>query len=147
MIENPGAFFVSLSKIGRNVRWGVAQGASFSAIACVVVTLFEIPQWHMYREHVWVVVATYLGAGIGVGAVVGLLRPFTRHLIGAMVVGIVAAIPFAVALNLAASLPRVGPIDWKAVRFLALVCGPLGGFIRWKQTWGRSASSDSQRGS
>lgn len=133
--------------VGRNIRWGLTQGASFSAIACVVVTLFEVPQWHTYRAHVWVVVAFYFGSGIGAGAVIGLLRPFTRHLIGAMVVGIVAAIPFAVALNLAASSPRVGAIDWKAVRFLALVCGPLGGFIRWKQTWGRSASDDAHRGS
>ncbi len=49
--------------VGHNIRWGLTQGASFSAIACVVVTLFEIPQWHTYREHVWVVVGFYFGSG------------------------------------------------------------------------------------
>ena len=100
----------SFSKLARNVRWGIAQGASFEAIASIVVTLFEIPQWRIYQEHVWVVVATYFAAGIGAGAVVGLLRQFTRHPIGALIIGIVAGIPVAIALNMADNSPQWGPI-------------------------------------
>lgn len=132
--------------ITSDVRWGITQGAWFSAIASVSVSLFEIPQWQVYRQHVWLVVATYFAAGIGAGAVVGLLRPLTRHLIGAMVVGVVAAIPFAVALNVAGTSPNWGPIDWRFIRFIALVCGPIGGFIRWKQTWGRIITRDRESG-
>lgn len=139
-IDKPGEAAVNLVGIGRNVRWGVVQGASFAAIASVVVSVFQIPQWHIYGQHLWVVVGTYFAAGIGAGAVVGLLRPLARHLIGALVIGIVAAVPVGIAVSLAASSPKWGPIEWRFVRFFALFCGPLGGFIRWKQTWGRGDS-------
>lgn len=143
-IDKPKESVVNLLDVGRNLRWGIAQGASFAAIASITVSVFEIPQWHIYGPHLWVVVGTYFAAGVGAGAVVGVLRPLTRHLIGALVIGIIAAVPVAIAVSLAASSPKWGPIEWGFVRFFAVFCGPLGGFIRWKQTWGRSASDGSE---
>lgn len=116
---------MSLGEFSVNVRWGIGQGAAFAAIASVVVTLSQVSQWHVYAAHIWLVLATYFFAGIGAGAVVGALRPFTRHLIGAMLVGIVAAVPFAIALGAVAGSTALGNIDWKSVRFLAVICGPL----------------------
>lgn len=118
-IEKPNESAVSLLDVGRNVRWGVVQGASFAAIASLVVSLFEIPQWHIYGPHLWVVVGTYFSAGVGAGAVVGVLRPLTRYLIGALAIGIIAAVPVAIVVSLAASSPKWGPIEWGFVRFFA----------------------------
>jgi hypothetical protein len=133
---------MSLAVIGRNVRWGIGQGVAFAAIASVAVTLFEIPRWEIYRPHIWLVVGSYFAAGISVGAVVGLLRQLTRWLIGAILVGIIAAVPFAVVLGMFSDNMTFSPhVDLRLVVELSLICGPMAGFIRWNQTWGRSAKT------
>jgi hypothetical protein len=140
------ALEMNLSDLGRNIRWGVVQGAWFSGIASVVVTLFELPKWSVYKQHVWVVVGCYFAAGLGAGAIVGLLRPLTRRLIGALLTGVLAAIPFATVLSVLYGSTNLRHVDLRFVAFIALICGSLGGFVRWNQTWGRSGTSAEARG-
>lgn len=134
---------MKLADLGRNVRWGLTQGVVFAVIACVTVTLFEIPRWQMYREQAWLVMGIYFASAIGAGAIVGVLRPLTRHLIGAMLVGIVAAIPFGLVGSTISGSTSLKHIDWTFIAIIALPCGPLAGAIRWSQTWGRSRKNPS----
>jgi len=126
-----------------NLRWGVAQGAIFAGLFSFGLLLLALGRgsfrWSSYGLSFGEIVLVYFVGCMLAGAVVGLLRPFTRWRLGAMLVGVVAAVPATATLGIAMS---GNPLAWKpddrfAFYGIIVTMGPLCGLIRWSQTWGR----------
>jgi hypothetical protein len=127
----------------KNLRWGILSGMAFATLFSAWIILLAIVRrsWEFDSYHVsaWQIILSYFAGGIGGGAVVGLARPITRYRLGAAVVGLVAAIPVAFAVEFAMQgMPGSWPDDaWIGFYFIAGFLGPVAGLIRWKQTYGR----------
>jgi hypothetical protein len=124
--------------LSRNLRVGVALGLAFACCYAVyVLVLWLLRGAEPFREAgttLAFVVASYFGAGLGSGAIVGLLLPLGRSRIGAALVGLFAAVPAFFAFGMAAepgsawftSMPKYALIA-------AVVMGPPAGLIMWYQ--------------
>ena len=79
-----------------------------------------------------VLLVYYLAGGIG-GAVVGLLMPLTRTLLGVVVVGIVVAFVVFFCIGTASSGPawRWTPSAWRQLGYLSISFGTAGG-VGWR---------------
>jgi hypothetical protein len=137
----------------KNLRWGVLSGIAFATLTSLWVGGLAIlrgsVRFETYGLTIWQIMAVYFAGGVAGGAVVGLLRPVTKYRLGAALVGLVAAVPlaFAVEIALQGSPSHWGDLEWGFIKFFACVMGPAGGLIRWYQTYGRDASrsDDPQR--
>jgi len=109
------------------------------------VILLTLTRGELTASHVWLVVAAYLASGMSAGLVVGLLREWTRRRVGAVLVGVVAAVPVGVALQLTYDTTTRQSFSWLMLAEFAIIAGPLGGFIRWNQTWGRESDGPDQK--
>lgn len=74
-------------------------------------------------SQLWLVIAAYFASGISAGLVVGLVRPWTRRRLGAILVGIVAAFPAGLALQLAYDLDTRNAFRWSVALVFALIAG------------------------
>jgi len=131
-----------------NLRWGLTNGALFGVVFSALIAILGLlrgsAHWDAYSLELWQIILVYFAGCISAGAIVGLLRPLTKHRVGAMGVGAVAGVPVAIILQIAAGGDG-GPtrgIDWFFVLFFAVVLGPIGGLIRWQQTRARREGSD-----
>lgn len=124
--------------LSQNIRWGVANGARFAAVLSGLVALVELPRGALTAARLFVVIAAYFASGITAGVVVGVMRQWTRRKVGALLVGIVAAVPVGIALQLAYDVDAHQAFSWLVLVEFALIAGPLGGLIRWNQPWGRA---------
>jgi hypothetical protein len=130
---------VSLDRtLSQDIRWGVANGVLFAAVLSGLVALVEIPRGAFTASRLWLVIAAYFASGITAGFVVGLVRPWTRRRVVALLVGIAAAVPVGIALQLAYDMDTRKAFSWLVLVEFALIAGSLGGWIRWSQTWGRA---------
>ena len=126
------------SALSKNIRWGVTNGALFAAVFSVLAMFIAGSRGEIAGSQLWLVIAAYFASGISAGLVVGLVRPWTRRRLGAILVGIVAAVPAGLALQLAYDLDTRNAFRWSVALVFALIAGMLGGLIRWSQTWGRA---------
>lgn len=126
------------STLSKNVRWGVANGALFAAVFSCLVALVRAPTGELTGSRLLLVISTYFASGISAGLVVGILRPWTRRRAGAILVGIVAAVPVGIAVQLAYDVTSQKHFRWPILALFTVIAGPLGGWIRWSQTWGRA---------
>ena len=131
-------------RLSRDIRWGVANGALFAAVLSGLVAIVRAPSGELTGSRLWLVIATYFASGISAGLVVGILRPWTRRRIGAVLVGIVAAVPVGIAIGLAYDMTSQQHFSWLVLLLFTVIAGPLGGWIRWSQTWGRASDGADQ---
>ena len=80
-------------------------------------------------------VGIYVLAGIGGGLIVGLLRPITKYLAGAMIVGTaIAALWISlIAVRLVVTDGSWGMVDVVGIGIYSLTTGPLAGYIFWRR--------------
>ena len=128
----------AIRTLSQNVRWGVAYGLLFAAVLSGLVIPVGFARGALTASRMWLVIASYFASGISAGLVVGLVRPWTRRKVGALFVGIVAAVPVGIALQLAYDTAAQRSFSWLMLVEFAIIAGPLGGWIRWSQTWGRA---------
>ena len=126
----------TLANVVWGVRWGVFGAIVFMLIAIAVVYGLKggfgnAPKGITPLE----LFGLYPLGGICGGAIIGLFRPWLKTRKGAMLVGMVAALPFVIATNL---LTR-GPVaEWGALGLFATVgasalLGGMAGHILWNQ--------------
>jgi hypothetical protein len=125
----------------QNIRWGIGNGALFAAVLSVMMAVVELARGAISGSQVLFVTGVYFASGISAGFVVGLLRRWTHRRIGAAAVGTIAAVPVGVALELAYDSISQQPFSWLMLVEFAVIAGPLGGMIRWNQTWGRATAA------
>src|SRR6266576_2482267 len=119
------------STVLTGIRWGLVYATVYSAYATVVVLVRGGPVLNVYHLTLPTLIGLYFGGGVLAGGIAGALLPIGRHLIGAMFVGFVAALPVMFLMAMAmlpsdewsSTLPTVGLSS-------AAVLGPLcgGGF-------------------
>lgn len=111
-----------------DIRWGIRVGLSFAALFSAWVLVLYTTQGPGAFERlgvtVWGAVLTYLTGGVVAGAIVGALRPLAKTRVGAMAVGVLAALPVAAA---ACYLLYGAPLHWK--RSVVIACGIYAVFI------------------
>lgn len=128
----------------KNLRWGIVSGLIFAALFSIWVAVLALlrgsTRFEEYGVSLWRILESYFAGGICAGAVVGLARPLTKYRIGAAFVGILAAGPVALAIAIASDgMPRQwADGTWVAVWVIVLFLGPIVGYARWRQTYGRS---------
>lgn len=126
--------------ISRDLRWGAGWGlfggVVWGVFAAVVIILRDgIPESAPERVTPLTLLTLYPLGGIGAGLVVGLLRPFARERSGAMLVGMVAALPFAAGFMYlkSGSISGWGGAEWFAVIAGSMLLGAMGGYKLWDQ--------------
>lgn len=145
MNTNDNALSVPVLK---NVRWGITWGISlagvFSAYVCTLALIHRSVRFDAYGTTVWLVVLCYIASGVIGGLVLGILRPITTILAGAIITGIASAVPFFIAVWVASDgLPR----HWKPgsvegiVLFSVILGGGLGAW-RWVKQSKRNLDSE-----
>jgi hypothetical protein len=115
---------------------GLMFATGFSLWVALLSVLRGSTDFAKYRLNLGQIIALYFAGGAVAGAIVGVLRPYTKHLIGAMLVGFIAAIP---AVALAYGAMESSPLswsgsDWIVVLISSAFLGPMMGLIRWNQT-------------
>lgn len=114
------------------VTWGVCYSIAYSAYAALLAAMGGEGSFRRANTTLSKVLLVYWVAGIGVGALVGLLLPLGRRPGGAAVLGFIGAIPVMLGVGMATEpstnwLTTV-PID--AIGTAAFV-GPLAGLGLW----------------
>jgi hypothetical protein len=120
------------SRIVAGGKDGVLFGFGYSAYA-VVLFVFRGPAFFAAQGvGLLELIALYLAGGAMAGAVCGALKPLTDVLIGRILVGIIAALPFAFLLGLTVLPPEdVRPGLVPVALMAASIWGVLGGLIFW----------------
>jgi len=127
-------------KLLRNIRWGVQWGLIFAAAyvvwAVVLLAGSGTTTFEKNGTTFPAVVALYVLGGLICGAIVGALRPLTRWKAGAAIVGIAAATPLYIAVEIMLAGPHyliAGPggiagtiFGWA---FFAVLGGSLAGLV------------------
>jgi hypothetical protein len=137
-----------VASILRNVRWGVLNGLLYAAIGFVIVAVVALVRgqnrFGQYGLSMGTVFLTYTTGGIAAGAIVGLLRPWTKNAIGATIVGVVAGIPFMLAAFIGfGDSPRpLENVDWQGVLTIGSLLGGGFGYLRWKRMHGSSSAAE-----
>jgi hypothetical protein len=136
----------SLSVAVDNVRWGVRGGLFFglaySAIALVLYALRGRESFEANGVTLGSLVAAYVLGALAAGIVVGLLRPLLRWQLGAMAVGVAAAVPACVGIGLA----RFGAFSgWSGADMgTVVVMGVMFGMLFGNQYWNNHSRRDSE---
>jgi len=120
-----------------NLRWGAWNGLMYAVVASVIVASVALLQgksnFPEYGTSLATLILLYIVTGLLAGAVVGILRPWTRNPLGATVVGAIAGIPvflvfFAVTDG---KPPSLANVDWMGVLVCGVAVGGPSGYIRW----------------
>ena len=125
--------------VAADVRWGVGAGLWFAAAYSVLAAAIFAARGSAPLAGAGLtlpgVVAAYFAGGAAGGALVGLGRPLLRWQVGAMLVGVLAAGPLALALLHALgarpSRADLGPAGGAALA--ALIWGVMFGNMYWKR--------------
>jgi RsiW-degrading membrane proteinase PrsW (M82 family) len=122
----------------RNVLWGVKAGLFFASFYSLFVLLLYAFRGEEPSESKGVsllaVVVTYFIGGVLGGAIVGLLRPFTRERWGAIVVGMIAALPVVLGFSFAmyGSIATWEGSTWGGTLLTTVVLGTIGALAWWE---------------
>jgi hypothetical protein len=119
----------------------VLTGVIMAAICSAWVTLIRVFQGQDFFTELGVsfgkLVLIYFGGGIVAGAIVALLLPIGRWLVGATMIGYLAALPFFSLL----SLTTLSPDEWHRIGlFVTLASSLVGagaGAVAWNDFSGR----------
>jgi hypothetical protein len=122
-----------------NVRWGVTWGLRLALLFSAWVAFLMLANRSLILRVSGVhpvnglqVIGIYVGGGIGGGIVVGLLRPLSRWALGAALLGLLAALPFAVGLAfLGSNFSRPDFDDVLPALITAAVLGPSTALWLW----------------
>ena len=117
----------SVHKWRRDMVWGVtfglAMAALYSLIAIVIYVFAGQEPFAAYEISLGEALIGYWAGGLLGGAIFGVLRPLARKPFGAIVVGIVVAVPASAAIIF--TIDENAP--WQAVIIMALIFGTIGG--------------------
>src|SRR5438552_973776 len=117
--NEPTGWSNTLSSLGWGLGWEMGFGVVYASVGEVI--LLALGQGAIVQYHIGPAkaIGLYLGCGLVTGAIVGLLRPLLVNRIGAMAVGLVAAVPvglsFATAMGGWSPQGRIGAIIWSVV--------------------------------
>ena len=126
------------STVWRDLRWGIGWGlfaGFFYSLVALAIYAFQGSRPFGSRGITFAsTVAVYFFGGLTAGSIVGLLRPLTRLRVGAMAVGIVAAIPACMAgvFILYGPIAQWGAREGFVVVAGSLLFGALGGWEFWE---------------
>jgi hypothetical protein len=136
----PGYLETLKESVSRGLMGGAALGLWFG----IVYLLNPAAALARYEVTLWQGVVVSVAGGGGAGLVAGSLAPLSRHVVGAVLVGALALLPFAVLHRWATSghLPS-GAEDWT---FIAVLAGALGG-LSGAVIFAASRATDGDRGS
>lgn len=120
----------------QNARWGANHGLAIGIVFVLWAIVLRITtgQRAFAANHTTfgAVVLLYLLGGPVAGALVGLCRPITRRLPGALLAGVIAGVPVAVAGRLAlVGFQPPSALDLWILGALSLYLGPLTAFLFW----------------
>ncbi len=125
-------------RLQRDLQWGVGWGLWFACFYSVLaVGIYLLSGGRSFDRQglsLGATVGLYFGGGLTTGAIVGLLRPWTRRRVGAMLVGSVAVIP----LVLGGFILLFGPIAswerglWLGALMAAIGFGVVGALAWWE---------------
>lgn len=122
------------ARLARNVKWGTSWGLAFGAFYSIwVLVLFAFSgtaAFDRLRITLPKAIMFYMLGGLVVGAIVGVLRPLSTRLAGAVAVGMIATVPLALGFRLVTRglAPWTG-VDTAALITSTIVLGGLGGLI------------------
>lgn len=116
------------------MRIGLVAAAFFSVVAMVIFVI-EGPPPENLEITIQSLVILYVSGGLITGAIAGLLAPVARHWAGAMLVGVIGAIP----LSALALITLDGTAQWtrtstEVIVVWSLVVGSLVGLGLWHAT-------------
>lgn len=121
----------TLHRVWVGMRIGVIAAAFLSVLA-IVVFVIEGPSPENVGVRIWDLIALYGSGGLIAGGIAGLLAPATRHWAGAMLIGVIAAIPVAalslITLNGMAQWTRT---DTEVMLAWSVIMGSLVGLVVW----------------
>ncbi|SRR6266487_1665922 len=118
--------------LSTGLRWGVMYGVVCSMVGIASVVGSGSASLEPYHLTPFGMVALYMGLGVLGGTVFGLMMPLGRTLVGAVLLGVLVALPVAFAMTAVVS-PGLGPTSgeflwiWGGVSLL----GPIGGAGLW----------------
>jgi hypothetical protein len=123
-------------RLASDIRWGVVWGSILAlALTLVLLVLFAVhgsKLFDSYGTSFTTVALLYLCGGVAGGVIVGLLRPLSRWRIGAVVMGVFAAVPIGIGIRLMRSgLEPWGATDSIGLGIFALALGGTVGWIYW----------------
>ncbi len=125
-----------LNNLRWGLKWGVAMAAGFTVIALALTGVDSLSRTpNPNPPPLADLVGIYVLAGIGGGLIVGLLRPITKYLAGAMIVGTaIAALWISlIAVRLVVTDGSWGMVDVVLIGIYSLTTGPLAGYIFWRR--------------
>ena len=124
----------------KDLRWGVAWGLAYAVAFCLIAAIIALANGSTYlgKDNLSLaqVSSLYLIGGLIAGALVGALRKYTDHALGAMMVGLVAAIAVLMVFQISSegSPAKWRTGDWFDIFIGSLLVGPAAALIRWKRT-------------
>lgn len=125
------------TSLSENVKWGLGWGvfmACFYSAFAVLILLTRGPQAFTSKGASFTgMISVYIVGGILAGGILGMLRPITRHFLGAVVAAIPVSVPPSGGLLIAI---RGAPLQWSRNTWLALVVltciiAPIFGAATW----------------
>lgn len=123
--------------IRENVAWGVRWGLQFAVVLVVwVLIVFLIggsAAFAKYDTTLGKTIGVYLGGGALAGLIVGLCRPLLRNQIAAGIVGVFAAIPVIIMVDLTLHPGKWDGDDVWVISILSLFYGLVMGPICYRQ--------------
>jgi hypothetical protein len=107
--------------------WGVLAGGLFSVYALFLYTLQGGASLEQLGITLRDLIGLYVLGGLLVGILAGMMLPLTKRRSGAVLVGIVAALPFYFGV-----VVMLGQDDWYSGVISALLVGGGSGFVWWE---------------
>ena len=128
----------------RNLSWGVGLGLAFAAAYSLYVAVLYLAEgsqpFDRLHTSLQKVIAIYVIGGVASGAVVGMMRPYLRLRLVAIIVGILAALVVFLGIAVASQgMPwRWTKAAWGSLVLCSLLLGSFGGNWFWKHPIGSS---------
>lgn len=124
----------------KDLRWGVAWGLAYAVIFCLFAAIVALANgstyFGKYDLTLVQVSSLYLVGGLIAGALIGALRKYSDHAVGAMIVGFVAAVAVLMVFQISSdgNPTKWQTGDWSYIFIGSLLVGPATALIRWKRT-------------
>ncbi len=117
---------------------GMGLGLVFAAIySLLAALLYLVRGGHAFAAlglSLWKAILLYAVGGILTGGITGLLKPFARTLVGAIFIGIAAALPASfIIMSVVGSEGPIRVIVLAAITF-AVIFGTFGGYQFWSSS-------------
>ena len=123
--------------IRENVTWGVGWGLRFAIVLGIWISIVFLiggsAAFAKYDTSFGKALGVYLGGGALAGLIVGLFRPLLQNQVVAAIVGVLAAIPVIIMVNLTLHPGKWNGDDVFVVSILSLFYGLVMGPIFYRQ--------------